>query len=414
MSELIIISEKVMPYRSAFYRQLQELPDVNVDVWYLSDWGYSENFDPTMQCTYSWGKDSISGYSSRFYSGRSISNVKYTGVDKTGREDALGRIGFLLFYLRIFFSKVSLNAIRDVYNSNSHFVMIENYASLGSLLLTISAKISGKSLLFRGEIAEKERRRVSIFSVLKNQYVKFFLSMFDRYYYASESNFRVLLSASVDPSKCFYVPSAVDDSFFSVNRYTGEEISNIVENQRLRMGFNSETILFLGVGRLVRRKRWRDLLLAAVELKSLSVDFGIVIVGDGPDMEALKVFAKEHELPVYFSGFVAQESLPEFYISCDVVLQCSDYDPSPKALNEGLAFGKPCIVSDRVGTAQEVCVSGHNGFIYSCGSIESLSEAMINLVSSKEVFSAVARAQCCSSNLRAGAQAVADSIKGVT
>jgi glycosyltransferase involved in cell wall biosynthesis len=292
--------------------------------------------------------------------------------------------------------------------------MIENYASLGSLLLTISAKISGKSLLFRGEIAEKERRRVSIFSVLKNQYVKFFLSMFDRYYYASESNFRVLLSASVDPSKCFYVPSAVDDSFFSVNRYTGEEISNIVENQRLRMGFNSETILFLGVGRLVRRKRWRDLLLAAVELKSLSVDFGIVIVGDGPDMEALKVFAKEHELPVYFSGFVAQESLPEFYISCDVVLQCSDYDPSPKALNEGLAFGKPCIVSDRVGTAQEVCVSGHNGFIYSCGSIESLSEAMINLVSSKEVFSAVARAQCCSSNLRAGAQAVADSIKGVT
>ena len=41
----------------------------------------------------------------------------------------------------------------------------------------------------------------------------------------------------------------------------------------------------------------------------------------------------------------------------------SDYDPSPKTLNEAMNFGLPCIVSDNVGTAKDLIKNGINGYI---------------------------------------------------
>ena len=58
----------------------------------------------------------------------------------------------------------------------------------------------------------------------------------------------------------------------------------------------------------------------------------------------------------------------------DIYAMPSQYDASPKALNEAMNFKLPILVSDGVKTAKELCKDGVNGFIFSVGDVNSLSE----------------------------------------
>ena len=49
-------------------------------------------------------------------------------------------------------------------------------------------------------------------------------------------------------------------------------------------------------------------------------------------------------------GRVAADDVPELLRTCDVYVQLSRNESSPLSLNDALAFGKPAIVSDRIGT----------------------------------------------------------------
>jgi len=68
----------------------------------------------------------------------------------------------------------------------------------------------------------------------------------------------------------------------------------------------------------------------------------------------------------------------------DIYALLSDYDASPKTLNEALNFGVPLIASNMLGNAPDILIEGKNGFIVEVGNIRQASEKLSYLCENLE------------------------------
>jgi glycosyltransferase involved in cell wall biosynthesis len=98
-------------------------------------------------------------------------------------------------------------------------------------------------------------------------------------------------------------------------------------------------------------------------LKSRNPDYTLTIGGDGPDLEALKAYAKELELTdVAFTGFLKGQAKVQCYREGSVFCFLSYTEGMPNAVLEALAMGLPMVSSD-AGGLQDILRDGENGFI---------------------------------------------------
>jgi glycosyltransferase involved in cell wall biosynthesis len=152
------------------------------------------------------------------------------------------------------------------------------------------------------------------------------------------------------------VPYGVDPAAFSpAARSAG---------MRARLGIADDTFLVLGLGRLVEKKGFRDLVAAAARLDAVQV----AIVGDGDLGAALRQEAAAAGVAVQFPGALAREDVPAALAAADVVAVPSVVDAAgnvdglPNVLLEALAAGRP-VVASRVAGIPDVVEDGVNGLL---------------------------------------------------
>ena len=98
-------------------------------------------------------------------------------------------------------------------------------------------------------------------------------------------------------------------------------------------------------------------------LKSRNPAYTLTIGGDGPDLEALKEYAKKLELSdVVFTGFLKGQAKVECYRQGSVFCFLSYSEGMPNAVLEALAMGLP-VVSSEAGGLADILRNGENGFI---------------------------------------------------
>ncbi len=133
-------------------------------------------------------------------------------------------------------------------------------------------------------------------------------------------------------------------------------------------------------------------MLRAYEKIKDRVMVNILFAGNGSDREVLQRFVEEHHLQnVYFLGFMNQSLLPQVYSVSDVLLLPSEFDPSPKVVNEAMNFGLPVIVSSGVGTAPDLVLRGKTGFQYPVGDIAELARLIELIVNNEELRKTLGR-----------------------
>lgn len=139
------------------------------------------------------------------------------------------------------------------------------------------------------------------------------------------------------------LPQQVDWNRFKVPR-----------SKKVLEGLNIKEDFVVGyVGRLSPEKNLPILLRCAQVLS----DVAFVLVGDGPQGEALKQAATPLK-NVYFVG--RQENVEEFYASFDILMLPSSIEGLPLVILEAMACGTPVVASD-VGAIAEVVNDGVNG-----------------------------------------------------
>ena len=112
---------------------------------------------------------------------------------------------------------------------------------------------------------------------------------------------------------------------------------------RRELGIPEQACVAISVGRLSSQKRF-DLLVRA--MASLSDDWHLVLVGDGPHDAMLKGLAMDQGLDQRIH-FVGRSPTPERYLGCgDVFVLSSDYEPFGQVLIEAMACGLPVAAFD--------------------------------------------------------------------
>lgn len=170
-----------------------------------------------------------------------------------------------------------------------------------------------------------------------------------------------LVRAGVPPEQVVVVPDTLDYAAPAARPRAGESASPLV-------GF---------VGRIAHEKGWPDLLALAEHVAA-----GFVVVGDGPQAEAMRRAVADRGLAerFTFTGFVPHREVAAYLRAMDVVVMPSRHEELGSTSLEAMAQGTPVVayaVGGLPGTVGEVLP----GLLVPPGDVDALAEAVRSVIS---------------------------------
>lgn len=331
----IVASHPVQYYAPWFRRLAAVLP--NLKVFYLWDGGAVARHDPGFGREIRWDLDLLSGYEHEF-----VPNVsRHPGTDHFNGLD-----------------NPALPIRLREWRPDAVLVYGYGWRSLARLALTWR----DCPLILRGDTHLLGRERVPPWKRLPRRLL---LSVLLRRYRAFASvgaaHARFLREHGVPSEKIFPVPHCVDNE-----RWARQSAAAPANELRASLGIPSSHRVILFAGKFETKKR-PDLLLAAFRRASPPAA-SLLCVGDGPLGPSLRAQAAGQP-HVHFLPFQNQQSLPATFALADVLVLPSEGPGETWGLivNEAMAAGIPCIVSDHVGCREDLIVEGVTGWSFPHG-----------------------------------------------
>ena len=181
--------------------------------------------------------------------------------------------------------------------------------------------------------------------------------------FVGSANKRYFEAHGLKSNQLRWVPHSVDHTRFTM--LAVEPVRNSVTK-------------FLFIGKLQRKKAPELLLSAAIRLLELGYSaFEVIFVGDGELRESLQLRSM-HMKQVVWKGFINQQGIPAEYQASDVLILPSrgPEETWGLAVNEAFACGKPAIVSNKVGCAEDLVKQGKTGYVFDSENVTQLAEYM--------------------------------------
>lgn len=214
---------------------------------------------------------------------------------------------------------------------------------------------------------------------LYNRLDVFLLRYFDRIIAVSETMKRGLVEKGVDARKIHVIANAIQ-----IGSTSGREQTRRTIRARLRIGENE--FVFGFVGRLSEEKGLRDLLEAFSRRKPEDVRWRLILVGEGPQRQALEKMVCDVGLAarVTFAGF--QSETAAWYYAMDAFVLPSLTEGTPMVVLEAMAHGVP-VIATSVGGVPAVVASGENGILVSPAQPSELLGAMRSIAGDRRLRS---------------------------
>lgn len=177
------------------------------------------------------------------------------------------------------------------------------------------------------------------------------------------------------PDRIFYYPYEPD--YHLIESITAEQIAAV----KNRFAMHEKRRRLVYSGRLMHLKRVDLLLAGFIAIAKQRPDWDVMVIGDGPDRDRLKVMIPpELTQRVQWAGFLDdQETVSAIYRACDVLVLPSDYEPWALVVNEAAAAGMAIISSNVVGRSAEIVRDGVNGRLFSPGDLAALTSALLDV-----------------------------------
>jgi glycosyltransferase involved in cell wall biosynthesis len=153
----------------------------------------------------------------------------------------------------------------------------------------------------------------------------------------------------------------------------------------LRTAFNvtDEDVLVVSVARLAPEKGLAALVRAVAATDDPRL--AIVVVGSGPEEQALERLARQLGVRLHLSGDLPEQGVAEAYAAADIFALLSLHETWGVVVNEAAASGLPLVLSDRVGAAYDLLRDGENGFLVSSEDVAAAAAALRELASDPEL-----------------------------
>jgi len=191
----------------------------------------------------------------------------------------------------------------------------------------------------------------------------------------------------VDPDRVRVIPNGVDL----------EELRALTPGDAMPFTFeilpwmSMRSPLFISVGRLETYKGFADSLEAFRRAApSLPMDWGWLVVGEGPARASLQAGAEAMKDHIQFAGRVGEQTLHALYAGSDVFLHPTRFEGSSLVTLEAMAHGLP-VIATRAGGIPDKVKDGVNGTLVDPGDIDALSRAIVKMANAPEEMSRMKR-----------------------
>jgi len=330
-SKLGVLAYGPVQYHTPLYQLLAKRNNIELDVLFESDRGYSPIVDPLFGVSVSWDIDLLSGYASKFQT----TTQNPTSIAR--------RIKALIKWI-----------------PSHDAIVVNGYSSPWMLLAMGICRARGIPYLLRGSshptgIATGFRRH------LRHLAMKLIVTASSAALSMGELNEEFYLKYKA--SNIIFAPNSVDNDRFASQPPIGR--SDILK----RLGLEDNGPLIIYCGKLYPGKRPLDL---AAAVRLLPREATTLFVGEGVLADEVRAALMPGRGAV--TGFVNQLELPAFYHAADVIVLPSEVEMWGLVINEAMAAGALPVVSDRVGAARDL-VHGV-GEIYPCGNVGNLATAL--------------------------------------
>jgi glycosyltransferase involved in cell wall biosynthesis len=150
----------------------------------------------------------------------------------------------------------------------------------------------------------------------------------------------------------------------------------------LRAKLDTSGLMYLYVGQFIRRKGLRQLLEAWGRFEHASPRAGtLVLIGAGPEAEALKTMARDLALKaVRFPGWADYDQLAAYYAAADVFVMPTLEDNWSMVVPEAMACGLPVLTSYYNGCWPELVQQDVNGWIFDAFDTEDVARCLTRCV----------------------------------
>lgn len=158
----------------------------------------------------------------------------------------------------------------------------------------------------------------------------------------------------------------------------------IIEKLRKVMGLKPDHFLIGYIGQISKTKNLSILISAFSTLLKQNSHLRLLIVGEGPEKEAVKDLALSLGiLPfVIFTGYV--EDIEKFLSIIEIGILTSESEGFPNTILEYMMAGIP-IVASNVGCIPEAIEDNENGLLFESNNVDQLIDSLQKLISSKEL-----------------------------
>jgi len=165
--------------------------------------------------------------------------------------------------------------------------------------------------------------------------------------------------------------------------------------------------IVLGVGRLVRAKRFDRLLAAIARARFQVPELQAVIVGDGPEREALQAEAARLGLGDVVRFLGSRSDVPAIMRQASVFALSSDHEGFPNVVLEAMAAQLP-VVATPAGDAAAVLVDGVTGHVVAADDVNGFADRLAELALSPTARRTMGRAGRQRVEQLFGAESLAD------
>jgi glycosyltransferase involved in cell wall biosynthesis len=362
---LAILTTHPIQYQVPLWQALARDGRIPFEVWYLTKHGTQQSFDREFGMRFAWDIDTLSGYPHRFLD--------------VAEGAAPGS------FIRCRLKERLRERVRE---RRAVAVWIQGWQVAAYWQAVTEARAAGAEVWIRGESNDLGRKS-GWRAAVRRARLRWLFSRVDRFFYIGAANRRLYEQFEEAGSRLYETPYAVDNDRFARQAARLRPYRTEIRRQ---WGIAQDAFCVLFCGKFIEKKRPLDLVAAAQRLQGDGelTNLHLLFTGSGElgtelrracsvafDAEAAELAVSESpgtRPRASFTGFLNQTEISNAYVAADKLVLPSDHGETwGLVVNEALASGLPCLVSNACGCAQDL--GGDNTFV--CGNIESLASKLL-------------------------------------
>lgn len=347
---LAFITTHPIQYQSPVFRSLAADPRLKLEVFYCHSASPEEQAQAGFGVAFDWDTPLLNGYSYRF-----LRNV-------ASRPGIAG------------FSGLDTPEISEIISPKRFDAVMINGWHYKSAWQTMRACWKTKTPVMVRSDSHLHTERTGLKRAAKWPLYRWFISKLDACLPVGKWSSDYFLHYGAAAERLFIVPHVIDTDYFQSESKRLESGRSLL---RAKWGLSDAAVVFLFAGKFTEKKRPLDFVNAIGQAKLLGAEVEGLMVGDGPLRAACEQLAKEKNLSIRFAGFLNQSEITAAYVATDALVLPSDGGETwGLVVNEAMACGVPCFVSDRVGCGPDMIRTGETGALFPLGDTETLGQIL--------------------------------------